>query len=111
MINPEEVTDDPTIVDDQIIWRRVPDAWVVGNKNTNRKRPTTQCFLQDGPDKPVSVYISSETISVQSIMKEGKERFLVAIPVSFIREIGLGIVRDSSTGGQGHSLLKRHKTK
>jgi len=44
-------------------------------------------------------------------MQGGKEQLLAALPVHFIRELGLGIVRDSSSGGPGHALLLGRKTK
>lgn len=97
-----KITDDPTIGDDEVIWRRIPLEWVVEDKNLNRKRPTSQCFRQDGP---VSVYIASEAQSAQAVMQQGKEPFLAALTVGFVRQLGLGIIRDLSSGGPGHALL------
>lgn len=96
------ITDDPTIGDNEVIWRRIPESWVIWDDNLKRKRPTSQFFRQDGP---VSVYIASAAHSAQAVMEEGKEKYLVALPVGFVRKHGLGIVRDATSGGLGHALV------
>lgn len=103
-------TDDQTIDDDQVIWRRIHSYEVVDDGNLSRKRPSSRSFLQNGPDSPVSVYIASEAESSQAVMQEGKEQFLASLVVAFIRQLGLGIVRDSTSGGPGHALLLGRKT-
>ncbi len=102
-------TDDSTIDDNETIWRRVSDA--VDDSNLNRKRPSTACFLQDGPDGPVSVYLASEAISHKIVMENAKEPFLVELNAGFIRQLGIGIIRDPSSGGPGHALLTGRKTR
>lgn len=104
-----ELADDPTISDDQVIWRRINDA--IPDDNLKRKRPSSACFLQDGPDGPVSVYIASEAPSAQVVMHGGKEQFLAALTVDFVRQLGLGVIRDSSSGGLGHALLLGRTTR
>ncbi len=106
-----EFTDDPTIGDDQIIWRRVSDAQTVYDSNLKRKRLSSACFNQNGRANPVSVYIASETQSARAVMEEGTEPFLAALTVGFIRQLHLGIIRDSSSGSPGHALLLGRKTK
>ena len=102
-------TDDPTIDDKEIIWRRIPQLQVVPDDNLKRKRPSSNCF-HDSTGGHLSVYIASEAISSQAVMQDAKERFLVSLSVGFIRQLGLGITRDSSTGGPGHALLLGKKT-
>jgi len=96
--------DDPTIDDKEIIWRRIPQLQVVPDDNLKRERPSSNCF-HDSTGGHLSVYIASEAISSQAVMQDAKERFLVSLSVGFIRQLGLGITRDSSTGGPGHALL------
>jgi len=105
----DAITDDPTIGDNEIIWRRVPEVWVVEDNNLKCKRPSSACF-QDGAKGSMSVYIASEAQSAQVVMQGAKEPFLVSFSVGFIRQLGLGITRDSSTGGPGHALLLGKKT-
>ncbi len=103
-----ELTDDPTITDDQVIWRRIYQA--VYDDNLKRQRPSSACFLQDGPDGPVSVYIASQAQSAKAVKEEGNEPFLAALTVGFVRTLGLGVVPDSSSGGIGHAELTGRKT-
>ena len=103
------ITDDPTIGDSEVIWRRIPQVWVVEDKNLKRTRPSSACF-QDGTNGPMSVYIASEAQNAKVVMQGGKEPFLAALTVAFVRQLGLGIVRDSSLGGPGHALLLGKKT-
>ena len=103
-------TNDSTIDDNEIIWRRIHQFQVVDDSNLNRKRPSTGGF-DNGRDIPLSVYIASEAQSPQVVMQDGKETYLVALIVGFVRQLGLGIVRDSSSGGLGHALLIEKKTK
>lgn len=74
-------------------------------------RPTSQCFLQNGPDGYVSVYLAAEAESAQSVWEDGPERYLASLTVEFVRKLGLGIARDTSTGGPGHAVLIGRKTK
>ena len=103
-------TNDSTIDDNEIIWRRIHQFQVVDDPNLNRKRPSTAGF-DNGRDIPLSVYIASEAQSPQVVMQDGKEKLLVALIVGFVRQLGLGIIRDSSSGGLGHALLIGKKTK
>lgn len=105
------ITDDPTIGDNEVIWRRIPHVWVVEDENLKCKRPSSACFLQNGPDSPVSVYIASEAQSPQVVMQSRKEQFLAALTVGFVRQLGLGIIHDPHSGGPGHALLLGRKTK
>lgn len=106
-----EFTDDSTIGDDQIIWRRVSDAQTVWDNNLKRKRPSSAAFNQNGRANPVSVYIASEAQCGRAVIEEGTEPFLAALTVGFIRQVHLGIIRDSSSGSPGHALLLGRKTK
>jgi len=102
--------DDPTIGDNEIIWRRIHQSQVVEDNNLKRKRPSTGGF-DNGRDIPLSVYIASQAQSPQVVMQGAKEKYLVALTVGFIRQLPLGIMCDSSSGGPGHVLLIGKKTK
>jgi hypothetical protein len=109
-MNAGAITDDSTIGNDEVIWRRIHQYQVVDDVNLKRKRPSSAGFNQDGKENPVSVYIASEAISSQMVMQGGKEQFLASLSASFIRQLGLGIIRDSSSGSPGHALLVGRKT-
>lgn len=104
----ERDSDDAGIGDEEAVLRRVPNA--VYDENLNRARPSTQAFLQNGPDGLVSVYLSSET-TPEVVASGGPERFLASIKVGELRAQGLGMVRDPSSGGPGHCVITGRKTK
>ncbi len=102
--------DDADIGDGEVVLRRVAEDFTVYDSNLQRRRASTQAFLQGGPDGLVSVYLSSET-TPEAIASGGPERFLVSITVGELRAQELGIVRDPSSGGPGHCVITGRKTK
>lgn len=111
MVSQGRPVDDSAIGDQEIIWRRVAAADVIYDDNLQRKRPTSACFLQDGPDGPISVYVASQAVSPETVLAGAKEPFLVAVTARLVRELDLGITFDSSSGGPGHALLNGRKTR
>ena len=102
--------DDDSISNDETVLRRVPEGHDVYDDNVQRRRPSTQSFLQDGPDGLVSVYLSSET-TTEVVAIGGPEKYLVSVRVSVLRGLGLGLIRDPSSGGPGHCVITGRKTK
>ena len=100
--------DDTSIGDDEVILRRI--AFTTFDQNLQRRRPSTQSFKQDGTDGLVSVYLLSETTPA-NVIDEGVERYLASVNVGLLRELGLGIVRDPTSGGPGHCVITGRKTK
>ena len=100
--------DDTSIGDDEVILRRI--AFTTFDQNLQRRRPSTQFFKQDGTDGLVSVYLLSETTPA-NVIDEGVERYLASVNVGLLRELGLGIVRDPTSGGPGHCVITGRKTK
>ena len=105
-----EPGDDVGISDDEIVFRRVHESFVVLDRNIDRKRPSTQAFKQGGAEGLVSVYLKAETTS-NAVVEEGPEPFLVAIGVGVLRDLGLGVVRDPESGGPGHCAITGRNTK
>ena len=102
--------DDASIRDDESVLRRVAENFIIYDENTQRLRPSTQAFLQDGRDGLVSVYLSSDT-TPSEVAAGGPERYMASIGVGFLRELGLGIVRDPTSGGPGHCVITGRKTR
>ena len=102
--------DDASISDDEVVLRRIAEDFVTDDQNLQRLRPSTQAFRQYGPDGLVSVYLISET-EPATVADEGPEKFLASIRVGVLRELGLGVVRDPSSGGLGHCVITGRKTK
>ncbi len=57
----EVLMDDASIRDDEVVLRRVSNKSHVFDENLDKRRPSSDVFLQDGPDGLVSVYLESET--------------------------------------------------
>ncbi len=106
----EGLTDDTSIGDDDIVLRRVSERAYIFDENLGRFRPSSQAFLQNGPDGLVSVYLESETTH-SAVACEGPEPYLAFISAGELRELGLGIVRDPSSGGPGHCEITGRKTR
>ena len=100
--------DDTSIGDDEVILRRI--AFTTFDQNLQRRRPSTQSFKQDGTDGLVSVYLLAETTPA-NVIDEGVERYLASVNVGLLRELGLGIARDPTSGGPGHCVITGRKTK
>ena len=103
-----ERDDDASIGGDEIVLRRV--ANYVWDENVQRHRPSTQSFKQGGPEGLVSVYLGSETTPA-TVADGGPEKYLASVKVDVLRGLGLGLVRDPSSGGPGHCVITGRKTK
>ena len=102
--------DDPGIGYHEIVLRRVARDEVVIDENTQRLRPARYTFLQGGRGGLVSVYLAAET-TPDAVAAGGPEEYLVSITVGLLRQLGLGIVRDSTVGGLGHCVITGRKTR
>ena len=102
--------DDASIGDDETVLRRVAENFTVYDENIQRIRPKTQSFKQGDKDGLVSVYLSSKT-TPESVTSGGLGKYLVSVKVGALRELGLGLVRDTSSGGPGHCVIMGRKTK
>lgn len=98
--------DAPGIGDDETVFRRIAAAFVVQDENLQRLRPSTQAFKQ----AELSVYLSSMT-TPDAVASEGPEPYIVAINVGILRQLGLGIILDPSSGGPGHCLVTGRRTR
>ncbi len=98
--------DDTRIGDDEIALRRIPGNFVVYDENLRRQRPSTQAFKQ----RDLSAYLKSRT-TPEAVAAEGTEPYMVSVRVAILREEGLGIVPDYSSGGPGHCRITGKRTK
>ena len=104
------MTDDTDISNDESVLRRIAANSHIFDENLARRRPSSQAFLQNGPDGEVSVYLESETTH-SAVAGGGPEPFLASITVGELRELELGIVRDPASGGPGHCVITGRKTR
>ena len=102
--------DDPTISDDAVVVRRVALSEHTFDETIGRRRPSSQAFMQSGPDGLVSVYLLSET-TFETVAQGGSQRYLAIVTVGVLRENGLGIIRSPESGGPGHCDITGRKTR
>ena len=79
------LSDDANIGNEKVVLRRISDRSHVFDENLRRRRPSSDAFLQDGPDGLVSVYLESKTTH-EAIASGGPEPFLVSISVGELRK-------------------------
>ena len=86
--------DDPTILDPDPIWRRVPDDHWIYDENQGRARPSSDAFRDDPDGSPMSVFLGNETPAVADILV-GHDGYKVAsVTAGFARELKQRIARD-----------------
>ena len=91
------------------ILRRVRDYEVLIDGD-GRWRPSSQAFIQGGPDGNVSVYLSSET-TPERITREYPSTYVAEVEIRTIREQGLNVEREPIEGDPGHCNITGRKTR
>lgn len=93
----QELPDDPTIKDDEILYRRIPNAsFMVIDELTQVRRPTSAVF---SPDKDgLSVYIESILSQHKLCERDVQTRpgsGVLSLVVADVRAEGLGVTPDA----------------
>ena len=99
--------DDPTIGDNEVLWRRVPPTpkYIVLDENTGLHKLSSAAFR----DADMSVVLASEAVTLDSI-RQGHEGFgVVAITAGLARALRQGMVRDPVEGEPAHALVVGEK--
>lgn len=109
MADPPPV-DDPSITDDQILWRRVHPEQVVLDRNLNQKRPTSQAFNNSSGTSGMSVDIADET-TVQDTLKGYPDHLLVEFEAGLVRQLNQGVIRDPLPDNPAHAEVTGKKRK
>ena len=91
------------------VLRRVRDYEVLVEEDGTR-RPSSQAFIQGGPDGNVSVYLTSETTS-ERITRDYPGTYVAEVEISTIRGQGLDVEREPVDGDPGHCNITGRKTK
>src|SRR5438270_769778 len=95
--------DDPTIADDEILWRRIVPEWL-HQEPDGTVRPAKVAFI-DRLSGEVSVHIASIMRDPNLALDGRPLDSLVAIPASLPRSLGLAIVRDPTPNDPSHALI------
>lgn len=103
-------TDDPTIADDAILWRRIPPFHVVNDQNLGRLRPTTDSFVDDS-DSPMSVALVAPDVT-SAVVLAGHPGFALAeFTAGFARHrCNQLVVRAPRPGEPWHAFVVGKKT-
>ena len=91
------------------VLRRVRDYEVLQEEDGIR-RPSSQAFIQGGPDGNVSVYLASET-TPERITRGYADTYVAEVGIGIIRSQGLDVERESIEGDPGHCNITGHKTR
>ena len=91
------------------VLRRVRDYEVLVEEDGTR-RPSSQAFIQGGPDGDVSVYLASET-TPERITQDYPGTYVAEVDISAIRRLGLDVEREPIEGDPGHCNITGRKTK
>lgn len=96
---------------DEIVMRRVWTNELTSDETEEgRKRPSSQAFIQNGPDGDTSVYLKSET-TAERILANHPNMYVAEVRVGDIQAEGLEVERTPKEGDPGHCNIKGRKTK
>ena len=73
-------------------------------------RPSSDAFIQGGPEGNVSVYLASET-TPERITRDYPEVYVALVDVGVIRALGLKVEREQIEGEPGHCNIIGRKTR
>lgn len=104
--------DDPSIVDDDVLLRRIPPEQIVPDHNTGGVRPSSGAFCDDGQGHPMSVYLTSRINELgldPQLVLEGHEGFAVAgIGAAPVRDEEQVLVREHTPDDPPHVCDPAH---
>ena len=80
--NPHSLQENP-VGDSDAVMRRVTRAELTRHEDEGTIRPSSNAFLQDGPDGDVSVFLASET-TPERITREYPNTYVAITNVAFI---------------------------
>lgn len=106
-------TDDPTIADDDKLWRRVCPEWIVPDSNRGGKRLSSQAFEDSRDGSPMSVFLAAVVLcggrDADVLVFPGYG--MVSITAGLARECDQRVCRDPSPEEPAHALVAGKKKK
>ena len=79
--------------DNDTVMRRVSRTEITSHEDDGTIRPSSDAFMQGGPEGNVSVYLASETTPEQ-ITRIYPGMYVALVEVGVIREMGLDVERE-----------------
>jgi hypothetical protein len=106
-------SDDPTIPDDSVVFRRVTPEWFKVDPGTGERRLTSAAFsdLGDAMSVAIGVDLDADQHDAGEVIEGHPGYGLVALPVGELRKLGLGVVRSPMEGELCHGDVHGKKTK
>ena len=98
------------VADHEIVVRRVRDYERTTDAEGGPERPSSDAFIQGGPDGNTSVSLKSET-SPEQLLRGYRNTYLAELDVSVIRSLGLEVKRDPKDDDPGHCNITGRKTR
>lgn len=98
---PANRADDPTISNEERLWRRVPLEWIKIDPNTGNPIISSAAFR---PSDEMSVNIASQT-TPEEVLKNDPRHSLAEFNAGYAREIGCIVVRDPLPDDRSHALV------
>lgn len=110
-----EFSDDPSIDDAAVLWRRIPPWHFVFDGNQQRWRSSSAAFVDDADGHPMSVLIADQVLgserSAVSVLAGHPGFALASITAGEARSCGQGVVRDPLPHEPAHALIFGPKPK
>jgi hypothetical protein len=109
------VEDDPTILDDDLLLRRVPLQHFIWDAENQFWRPSSAAFEDHPTGSPMSVVLASMLAAGGRGLESAVAGFagfaLAAISVEMVRNLGLGVVRKPLPEESAHAEVTGKKSK
>jgi hypothetical protein len=109
-----EYIDDPSIKDEDKLWRRIPPRHVFKDENLQKTRPSSAAFEDHPNGSPMSVFVErlvrEADSSEMEVMLGHEEYALVAITAGFCRKLNLKISLEPHPDTPGHAVVFGNKT-
>jgi len=109
MVEPE-YTNDPTILDNDELWRRVFPGWWIWDENLDRVRPTSQVFQNSKGSSAMSVFLANEIGDPVNVLEGYPDYVLASITADLARQCRQGVARDTNPEKPAHALVFGKKT-
>ena len=103
--------DDGTILDGDLLWRRVPDSpsFLTFDGRLGHYRVASSAFDDDRDDDPMSVFVARAT-SLEIVLHNHDRFGVVAFSAGFARSLGQSVYFSPDDGPQGHAKVAGPKT-
>ena len=106
--------DDPSILDEEDLWRRISPTWVLKDKD-GRPRVTSQAFQNDDEDGTMSIHLSSVAEQIGRTPSTILERYpgysMASITAGDARQQKQGVKPDPSLEDPDHGSVVGDKGK